>query len=187
MSMWIDCNPWESNVKVGGVGYLVETVNTNNGRTSFALHERPKRTNRSHEAVLVGWCGTTNNMDHTAKGVWKVVQVNKAGDRARIVRLHGPNLATFLAQDGHPDLMPKAIRDAWIAGDEDGDEAACEVRWEHGIDGIHDIAWEARARNANAHKAANIPDDQREVYYAGYEYGAKQRVQAILVEHESGK
>ena len=193
MNKWIDCNPWDRRTKVGDIGYLVETLNTNNGCTSFSLHDRPKRTNRSHAPRLTGWCGTTNNMNATACGAWKVVKVNKAGDRALIVRLEGADLACFLATDGYDHLMPDDLKDAWIAGDEDGDEAVCDLYNDHGIDAViattrpGHVSWDDAARSAHAHKTANVADDMREVYYAGYQYGAKARVETMLREHEAGK
>jgi hypothetical protein len=62
---------------------------------------------------LKGWLGDTNNVGAYACGVGRVVQVNKAGDRARVVVLEGVDLAKALEQLGHPDIdgapeMPEA-------------------------------------------------------------------------------
>jgi hypothetical protein len=99
--MWIDCEYAE----VGYIGYLVEVLDTNTGRSCHTLHEQPARTNRSHEPRLSGWCGETNNRSLTACGVWRVVQLNRTGERARIVGLTGDELSAFLEQDGYPELL----------------------------------------------------------------------------------
>lgn len=102
MSKWIDIDYTQG---VSTIGYLVETLNTSTGRTSWSLRERPLRTNQSLEPRLFGWCGETDNRSRTACGVWTVVQVNKAGERARITQLKGEALADFLEKDGYPDLV----------------------------------------------------------------------------------
>jgi len=103
MSKWIDCDAYD--MSVGHIGYLVETLNTNTGRTLWCLHERPLRTNRSHEATLYGWCGETNNLNRNARGAWRVVRINKARDRIQIVKLSGGALAAHLEADGYPELV----------------------------------------------------------------------------------
>lgn len=108
--MWIDCD--DLTTKLGTIGYLVETVDTNNGRTTFSLQERPLRTNQSREPRLTGWCGETNNRSRTARGAWRVTRVNGAGDRAQIVQVKGAELAAFLDRDGYPDLAPESARAA---------------------------------------------------------------------------
>ena len=109
MAHWIDCG---FDTQIGAVGYLVETLNTSNGRTTFSLWERPLRTNVSHEPRLSGWCGETNNRSRYAKGVAKVAKLNARGDRAMVSPLTGADLAAFLAGDGHPELIPTELRKA---------------------------------------------------------------------------
>ena len=102
MNRWID-----SYATVSTTGYLVETVNNNRGSaSSFSLRERPLRTNQSLQPRLTGWCGETDNQSRFARGVWTVVQTNKAGDRARIAEVKGEALAAFLERDGYPELIP---------------------------------------------------------------------------------
>jgi hypothetical protein len=97
--MWIDCEE-----KHGTLGYLVETLNTNTGRTTFSLYERPCRTNQSLEPRLWGWCGETDNRSRYARGVVRVVKRNRLGDRARVAQVTGVELAAFLESEGYPDL-----------------------------------------------------------------------------------
>jgi hypothetical protein len=101
---WIDCY---YTTKSGDIGYLVETLDTSSGRTSWSVRDRPLRTNRSHEPRLTGWCGETDNRSRYARGVVKVTRVNAAQDRAQISSLSGPELAEFLENDGHPELIPE--------------------------------------------------------------------------------
>lgn len=179
MSTWIDIDYTAS---VGTIGYLVETFNTSTGHTTFSLWEGPCRTNGSHKPMLTGWCGETDNRSRDARGVAKIVKVNKRGDRGQIVKLSGAALATFLADDGHPDLMPAAMRDAWDKGDEDGDEAACIVYNEQGLEALLATArpgagsWDEAAINAGSHQTRGVPEELKDVYYAAYERGAKERV-----------
>jgi hypothetical protein len=103
---WIDC--CNDNTRVGDTCYLVEVLNTSSGRTSWSLNERPLRTNRSLQPRLSGWCGETDNRSRYARGVVRVAQINKAGDRCRIVRVEGEALAAFLSADGYPDMIEVA-------------------------------------------------------------------------------
>lgn len=105
MSKWIDISDNETTA-IGTIGYLVGT--TSAGRETFSLRERPLRTNQSNEPRLYGWCGETNNKSRAAYGVWKIVRVNKAGDRAQIVMLHAAELTAWLEADGHPGLICSA-------------------------------------------------------------------------------
>jgi hypothetical protein len=77
MRVWID-----GDIKIGTVGYLVETVTA--GETSWSLHDRPVK----------GW-----------RGVGKVMRRNKTRDRAQIRLLHGRERDAFLQDDGHPEPM----------------------------------------------------------------------------------
>ena len=103
---WIDCDG--DNVEPGRTGYLVRTLNTSTGRESWAIRDRPLRTNQTREPRLWGWCGETDNKSRTAQGVCKVARVNAAGDRCAVVRVVGAELAAWLEADGHPDLAAQA-------------------------------------------------------------------------------
>ena len=106
MNKWIDIYNDVSTSKIGDVGYLVETLNTSNGVRLFSIRDRPLRTNQSREPRLYDWCGETDNKSRYARGAWKIVRLNRACDRAQIVRLEGEELAKFLENDGYPELIP---------------------------------------------------------------------------------
>lgn len=188
MSTWIDIDYTAS---VGTIGYLVETCNTSTGHTTFSLWEGPCRTNGSHKPMLTGWCGETDNRSRDARGVAKIVKVNKRGDRGQIVKLDGVALATFLADDGHPELMPEAVRGAWDKGEEDGDKAAYIVFNEQGLDAVlatsraGSESWDEPAIHAGSHKTRGVPDALKGVYYTAYERGARARVEQIRSEQEA--
>lgn len=99
--MWIDADAYETTV--GATGYLVETLNTNTGRTTWALRDRPLRTNQSLQPRLHGWCGETDNRSRYARGMVRVVRVTLR-DRALVTKLDGAELAAALEADGYPDL-----------------------------------------------------------------------------------
>ena len=99
---WIDCEF----ARVGYIGYVVETLNTNNGGTTWSIRERPCHTNQSNQPRLHGWCGETDNRSRYARGVAKVTAVNAAGTRVRLARLEGAELLAFLERDGYPELAP---------------------------------------------------------------------------------
>ena len=101
---WIDCDDYET--KIGTTGYLVETVNNNARATTWAIRERPLHTNQSNQPRLYGWCGETDNKSRFARGVVRVAALNKAGDRCRVSRLVGAELAAWLERDGYPELVP---------------------------------------------------------------------------------
>lgn len=108
MNRWIDCDSYST--QIGTTGYLVKTLNTSDGGTSYSLRERPLHTNQSHQPRLYGWCGETDNRSRHARGVWRVVRMNKAGERAQIVKLDGDELAAWLDGDGYPELIPADLR-----------------------------------------------------------------------------
>jgi hypothetical protein len=101
---WISIDYFEH--KIGDIAYLVETMNTSNGNTTWSLYERPLHTNQSCAPRLHGWCGETDNRSRTAHGAVKVTALNKLGDRCRITRVDGEELAEFLEKDGYPELIP---------------------------------------------------------------------------------
>jgi hypothetical protein len=186
MATWIDC---EYGTEIGTIGYLVETTNTNTGRTTWSLRERPLRTNQSNEPRLTGWCGETDNRTRFAHGVVKVVALNAPGDRAKFIRLRGVDLAVFLADNGHPGLMPEKIGEAWDKGSEDGIENVDDVLREQGADAVIAtlaagcLGWDEAAINAGAHKIAGIADDMKDVYYRAYAKAARERAEEIRDEH----
>lgn len=104
---WIDC--FAAYETLGDCSYLVEVIHTSSGRTSWHLHERPLRTNQSREPRLWGWCGETDNRSRFARGVVRVVDVNKGGDRCRIVSVKGDALVAFLELDGYPELASEVF------------------------------------------------------------------------------
>lgn len=188
MQMWIDSSAHD--MTTGDVGYLVRTVDNNNrGSESYALRERPLRTNRSNEPRLEGWCGETDNRSRHAVGVWKVVQVNKAGDRARISRLVGEDLVVFLRGDGHPNLVPENLRDvaeAIEAGEEDGAEEATNVYNEQGAEVVRatlkpgHLGWDEQAAGARTHAMRGIPEDFAPAYYRAYERSARATAERLV-------
>jgi hypothetical protein len=104
ISVWIDND--HHGLKLGHVGYLVETLNTATGKACWSVRDRPLRTNRSNELRLRGFCGETNNHSRTAHGVVIVAEVNGSMSRARIASVVGAHLAEFLRSDGYPELVP---------------------------------------------------------------------------------
>ena len=100
--MWLDCD-----MRVGDVGFLVETLDTSSGVTTWSMRDVPPRTNHSCEPRLTGWCGETNNRSSYARGMARVVRIAYAygGRRAMVRRLSGAELAAALGQVGHPGLV----------------------------------------------------------------------------------
>lgn len=101
--MWIDSD----DVSVGDVRFLVETLNTSNGVTTWSLRDAPLRTNQSHEPRLSGWCGETNNRSHYARGmviVTKVARKYDAFNRACVRAAKAAERADALLSCGYPDL-----------------------------------------------------------------------------------
>lgn len=78
MRVWID-----GDIKVGTIGYLVETVVA--GRSSWSLHDRP----------VQRW-----------RGVGKVMRRNKTRDRVQVLQLRGDKRDAFLRNDGHAEMAP---------------------------------------------------------------------------------
>lgn len=183
MTMWIDCS---SDVNVGFTGYLVSSDNSNTRSWDvLALYPTPLRTNQSHKERLTGWCGETDNVSRTAKGVWRIVRLNKLGNRAQIVQLHGAELCAFLADDGRANLIPDDLADAWNKGIDAGTEEANTVLAEQGRDVViatlapGHVGWDEGAISAHTHKADKIPESLRDVYYRAYAMGARDRAVEI--------
>jgi hypothetical protein len=193
MNIWIDTN-YDAELNVGDVGYLVSSDNSNTRAWDvLTLHSTPLRTNRSHEERLTGWCGETDNVSRTAKGAWRVVKLNKKGDRMMIRQIHRGDLCTFLANDGRPNLIPDALAPAWNRGIDAGSEHVDVVLAEQGVDAVlaslqlGQPAWDEAAINARAHATHGIPDELADIYYAAYALGAKDRAEEIRDEQKTAK
>lgn len=106
MAQWIDTD-WDSDLKVGTVGFLVRVQNQNERGMPerWSLRDRPPYTNGSHEPRLTGWCGTTDNRAVYGHGMAKVVRVARNG-RALVVSLEGAELSAALEELGFPGLDP---------------------------------------------------------------------------------
>lgn len=102
-TQWIDYSGDEV-TGIGGMGFVVEVSNPYRGTSTVRLESEPPRTNQSHEPVLNGWCGETNNVSRYGCGAAKIVKLNKAGTRALVRQLTCTELAIFLASSGYPDL-----------------------------------------------------------------------------------
>lgn len=186
MAQWIDAMYGSEMSRVGAVGYLVHALNTSNGRETLSLRERPLRTNNSGKPRLRGWCGETDNISKTAQGIWRVVRMNRAGDRCQVVELTGADLAEFLATDGHPEIMPPEMARAWDHGDVDGHNSVCDMQTEQGDDAV--IAglrpgvepWDTAARKAQSAAASGIPEELHGVYYRAYDRAARALATEIL-------
>ena len=100
--MWID----RDYQAVGDVGFLVEVYLESANATKWRLRDTPPRTNQSLEPRIAGWCGSTNGCSVQARGMARVTATNVAGDRMRIERLSGAELATALEDAGYPELTP---------------------------------------------------------------------------------
>ena len=102
MTIWTD-NKYEQ-WGVGDVGFVAEWDDTNSRTEGHDFERGPFRKNLSHEPILVGWCGSTNNVSTTALGVGVVTRITNSGDRMRIKMLHGDDLTEALDNLGWPDL-----------------------------------------------------------------------------------
>lgn len=189
MATWIDC---DSDFGVGDIGYLVSSDDSNRRAWDvLRLYRTPLRTNQSHEERLTGWCGETDNVSRTAKGVWRIVRLNKQGDRALVTQLKGADLCTFLANDGRPSLIPDELAKAWNKGIDAGFEDVENVLREQGRDAViatlvpGHLGWDEAAINAQAHRVDKIPEGLKDVYYAGYAMGARDRAVEIRDEQEA--
>jgi hypothetical protein len=101
MAIWIDEHDNET-LDDGDVGFLVEKTDSNHGCVShYILRTQPARTNRSHEPMLTGWCGSYNNVSTDADGLAKVVRRAKNG---RLCLARVTPTAALLEELGYPEL-----------------------------------------------------------------------------------
>lgn len=192
-SVWIDFSRHDFNASTN-TGYFVKAIDSNNrGRESYSLRERPLRTSQSNEPKLTGWCGDTNNVSRHACGAWQIVQTNRAGNRARIVKLDGEALVVFLRGDGHPELVPgplASLSESIGMGEEDGAEEAVNI---HKVYVSHDasvlrtalaqdnVAWSKATADAKAHALRGITDETKvAAYYRAYERSARATAARLL-------
>ena len=91
--MWANNN---DDVVVGDLVFLYER-SAQYGSGLYAS-TRPRRTNRSGQRMLNGWCGETNNVSISADGAGIVTR--ECQDRVQVKRLHGEPLHVALANIG---------------------------------------------------------------------------------------
>ena len=72
--------PWHSDVKPGLIFYAVSAFFENTGEERLDAQGEPARKNMSGEPCINGWCGTTNNINISADGQWRI---------ARVITAHG--------------------------------------------------------------------------------------------------
>jgi len=102
---WINTFDITTNLPEGSPGFLVE-ISPQVRATHYNLRDTPAKTNRSCEAKLRGWCGSTNNVSVQACGIWKPVKVSLNGERTLIEEVTDrAELEQFLDAVGWPDLM----------------------------------------------------------------------------------
>lgn len=97
-NIWIDADF----ATVGDVGFL-GMYDPLVGKKYYVLSDTPFYTNLSREPKLTGWCGSTNNVSLTARGVWRVARATKNG-RAQIVRLTEKETREWLEEAGWESL-----------------------------------------------------------------------------------
>jgi hypothetical protein len=101
MATWID-----GDYEVGTTGFRIDRSNPIQRTESTILAQRPAHTNRSHAPRLSGWCGSWNDTNTYANGVWRVSR-RAANGRVQIVPVTDREiLATFLDTVGYPELLP---------------------------------------------------------------------------------
>lgn len=75
--------PWHSDVAPGLEFYAVNVFFENNGQERTDGRPEPARKNMSGEICIDGWCGTTNNVNVTAMGQWRITHVNASRGNGR--------------------------------------------------------------------------------------------------------
>jgi hypothetical protein len=105
--IWMDTDElWQ----VGDIGFLAEVLEENNAVKYYSLDHQPNRKNMSGEPCLEGWCGTSNNVNITARGLAQVVRVVDGYSpddthRVGVRRITDPaTIIEFLEHSGYPDL-----------------------------------------------------------------------------------
>ena len=82
--MWVDCNVFDTDV--GDLLFVAEVTNHESGSSCYKAARGPWTTNLSHEKVLEGWCGNTNNVSRQAVGLVKVSRVCNGRALARVLK-----------------------------------------------------------------------------------------------------
>ena len=67
--------PWHSDVAPGLTFYAINALFENSGQECIEGRQEPMRKNMSGEVCIDGWCGTTNNINVTAMGRWRISRV----------------------------------------------------------------------------------------------------------------
>ena len=93
---------------VGDRGYLIESVDTNRGTTSWTMSTAPGLTNQSHEPRAEGWLGSTNNVSKHGRGYAEVVHIGP-----RIIRLRQIPLVEQDGQAMSPDEHLAELATTW--------------------------------------------------------------------------
>ena len=106
-TMWIDTDEINTGaMPKGSPGFLVE-ISPQGKATRYNLRDTPAKTNRSCEAKLRGWCGSTNNVNVWAYGIWKPVKTSLNGMRTLIQEVTDrAELEQFLEAVGWSELLP---------------------------------------------------------------------------------
>lgn len=98
MAVWID-----GTYDLGSLGFRIDRSTPGQGETT-TLSQRPAHTNQSHQPRLYGWCGSSNNTNTYANGVWKVTRVASNG-RVQICEVTDhAEVEAWLDSVGFPDL-----------------------------------------------------------------------------------
>ena len=99
----------DGRIKVGKIGFLTSSYDTNTGREWYKFQFAPGKTNLSGEAKLHGWLGTTSNIDRNAHGLVQIVRIFENG-RAQVRRIAEGSIEERDALTdvlGYPELAPE--------------------------------------------------------------------------------
>lgn len=107
MARYIDTTE-DMDLKIGTVGFLIESDNPYSGSARAYLSDRPAHTNQSNEPRLSGWCGSYNDVSTYGRGLWRVVKILPNG-RVKIEEVIGEDLASALEDLGYPELVPAEV------------------------------------------------------------------------------
>jgi hypothetical protein len=106
-TIWID-NP-DTIYAEGMTGFLIYRHDESNSVHSRYISAVPARTNRSREAKLHGWCGTTNNIAIYAEGMARIEAINTKTGRAKVTSLSNDETRVALEAAGYPELISEII------------------------------------------------------------------------------
>ena len=93
----------DETLHVGDTGFLVEQCNVMHDSSRYELRDTPAYTNRSHEPLLHGWCGTYNDLATYGRGMVRVIRLARNG-RALVQEIGGEELEAALEELGYPEL-----------------------------------------------------------------------------------